>query len=335
MSFPAQKQNRLVTIFGGSGFAGRHAVRALAQAGWRVRVACRRPDLAIHLQPMGKTGQISAVQANLRYPASVVAAAAGADAVVNLAGILAPRGRQNFDSVHNFGARLVAQAAKEAGATRLIHVSAIGASPDSDSFYARSKAAGESAIHEIFPGASIIRPSLMFGPEDGFFNRFAAIARLSPALPMFGGGGTKFQPVYVGDVAQAIMKLCEGAGEAGAIYELGGPEIKTFEDIMQFICEVTGRRRMLLPVPLPIANIQAFMLELASKFSLGLWPDWLTVTRDQIRLLQHDNIVSSEAIAAGRTLQGLGIAPESIETIVPAYLYRFRKTGQFETRGIA
>ena len=335
MSSLVSNQTRLVTVIGGSGFLGRHTVRTLAQAGWRVRVACRRPDLAYHLQPLGKTGQITAVQANLRYPASVAAAVRGADAVVNLAGVLMPKGRQSFEAVHAFGARTAALAAKEAGVQRLVHLSAIGAESDSQSNYARSKAQGEAGVLDSFADASIIRPSLVFGPEDQLFNRFAAIARMSPVLPLFGGGQTKFQPVYVGDVAAAIAKLCDGAGTTGAAYELGGPEVKTFEELMRYICTVTGRQRFFVPVPLAIANIQAFALELVNKLSLGLWPDWLTVTRDQIKMLQLDNIMSASAVSGGRSLQGLGIAPVSIEAVVPSYLYRFRKTGQFENRRIA
>jgi uncharacterized protein YbjT (DUF2867 family) len=324
-------QPGLVTIYGGSGFLGRYTVRAFAQAGWRVRVACRRPDLAFALQPLGRVGQISAVQANVRNPASVLAAARDADAVINLTGILMPKGRQSFDAVHGFGARTIARAAAEAGVRSLVHVSAIGADPESDSLYARSKAAGEAAVQEAIPSAVIVRPSIVFGPEDQFFNRFGAIARMSPVLPLFGGGQSRFQPVYVADVAKALVLLTGRTG-SGRTYEFGGPDIRTFEESMRYICEETGRRRLLVPVPLPIARAQAFGLEYANILSLGIWPDWLTVSRDQIALLQKDNIVSDKAEAEGRTLKGLGILPQSFEAIVPTYLYRFRKTGQFETR---
>lgn len=323
-------QTRLVTVFGGSGFVGRHVVRALAQAGWRVRVACRRPDLAFHLQPLGRVGQIQTVQANVRFPASVAAAVQGASVVINLTGILTPKGRQGFDAVHAFGARAIARAARDAGVERLIHVSAIGADDQSPSNYARTKALGEAGVLEAFPQATIVRPSIIFGPEDSFFNRFAAIARLSPIMPLFGGGVTKFQPVYVGDVAKAIALLADGAAQ-GRIVELGGPQVKSFEELLRYICEVTGRRRLFVPVPWPVARAEALVLELANKLSLGIWPDWLTVTRDQITLLQSDNVVSESAKAEGRTLEGLGIDAESVETIVPTYLYRFRKSGQFET----
>ncbi len=321
---------RLVTVFGGSGFVGRHTVRVFAQMGWRVRVACRRPDLAYHLQPLGRVGQISATQANVRYPASVLAAVKGADAVVNLVGVRMPKGRQSFESVHAFGARTIGRAARDSGVKTVLHVSAIGADANASSAYARSKAQGEAGILDGFADATIVRPSLIFGPEDDFFNSFAAIARISPFIPLFGGGQTKFQPVYVGDVARALAGFCDNAASKGKIYELGGPEVKTFEELMRFVSSITGRRRLFVPIPLPVANIQAFALELAHKLSLGIWPEWLTLTRDQVTLLLSDNIVSDAADADGRTLLGLGITPESIETIVPTYLYRFRKTGQFE-----
>lgn len=329
MTQTSNDSGRLITVFGGSGFLGRHVVRALALDGWRIRVACRRPDLAFHLQPLGRVGQIHAVQANVRYPASVQAAVRGAQAVINLTGILAPSGRQNFEAVHAFGARTIARAAREAGASEFIHVSALGASAESASLYARSKAAGEAGVREILPSAKIVRPSIIFGPEDNFFNRFAAIARMSPVLPLIGGGQTKFQPVYVGDVAAAIAKLAAGAGEAGGVYELGGPEVKTFEALLRYICEVTGRNRAFVPVPWPLCMVKAFGLEMAHKLSLGIWPEWLTVTRDQIRLLQSDNVVTTDA---QHTLAGLGITPTALEAIVPAYLYRFRKAGQFTSQ---
>lgn len=323
---------KLVTIFGGSGFVGRHTVRVFAANGWRVRVACRRPDLAYHLQPLGKVGQIHAVQANLRHRPSVLAALHGADAAVNLTGILCEKGRQTFAAVQAFGARTVARAAAEAGVPALVHTSAIGADSASESAYGRSKAEGEAAVLEAFPDARIVRPSIIFGPEDDFFNRFAAIARISPVMPLIGGGQTRFQPVYVGDVAAAIVRLSEGAGKSGEVYELGGMEVKTFEELLRYICQVTDRKRLFVPVPWALANIKGFALEWASKLSLGLWPDWLVVTRDQIKMLQVDNVVSSQAIADGRTLQGLGIPAESIAAHAPAYLYRFRKSGQFENQ---
>ena len=335
MSDTLVRSGRIVTVFGGSGFLGRHVVRALARDGWRIRVASRRPDLAFHLQPSGKVGQIHAVQANLRYPASVAAAVRGSDAVVNLVGILTESGRQNFDALQGFGARLVARAAKEAGVANFVHVSALGADPDSPSAYARSKGAGEQGVREFQPNAAIVRPSVLFGPEDTFFNRFATIARYSPVLPLIGGGETKFQPVFVGDVAQAVAKLLNGQGQAGAVYEAGGPEVKSFRDLMTFICEAIGRKRILLPVPFAAANWMALGTEIANTVSLGLYPAELLTTRDQVELLKSDNVVSATAVAEKRTLEGLGIAPDSIEAIVPSYLYRFRKTGQFENQRIA
>lgn len=323
------KTGRLVTIFGGSGFIGRHVVRALAREGWRIRVACRRPDLAGHLQPSGRVGQIHAVQANLRFPASVAAAVRGADAVVNLVGILTESGRQRFDAVQGFGARVVARAAKEAGVQTFVQMSALGADANSDSAYARTKAEGEAAAFEYFPNANVLRPSIVFGPEDDFFNRFAALARMLPVLPLV-GAETKFQPVYVGDVAQAVVRALNGETKPGAVYELGGPEAKSFRDLVAYTCEVIGRKRLLVPMPFEAAHYMALGTEIAAGASFGLFPKMLLTTRDQVRLLKHDNVVSQSAVQDGRTLAGLGIVPEAYETIVPTYLYRFRKTGQFE-----
>ncbi len=322
-------RDRLVTIFGGSGFLGRHVVRALAQQGWRIRVAVRRPDLANYLQPIGKVGQIHSVQANLRYPASVAAAVQDADAVINLVGILAQRGRQSFDAVQTFGARAVAKATQEAGIPTLVHMSAIGADVKSPSLYASSKGRGEVAVHQFMPDAVIARASVIFGPEDSFFNRFASLARILPVLPVI-GGDTKLQPVFVGDVAQAIAAAVEGRAQLGTIYELGGPEVKTLRQLIQFVCDTTGRRRLLLPLTFGVAHLMAWALEVAKTVSMGLLPDTFLTTRDQVLLLRSDNIVSPEAWNSGRTLQGLGITPKAIETIVPAYLVRFRKTGQFD-----
>ncbi|MCA3642356.1 MAG: complex I NDUFA9 subunit family protein [Methylobacterium sp.] len=317
---------RLVTIFGGSGFLGRHLTQALAKRGWRVRAAVRRPDLAGHLQPLGMVGQIHAVQANLRYPDSVARAVAGADAVVNLVGILHEGGRQTFSAVQAQGPRIVAEAAAKAGVESLVQVSAIGADPNSPADYARSKAAGEAATLAAFPTAVIMRPSIVFGPEDQFFNRFADMARFLPFLPLIGGGETKFQPVYVGDVAEAIARALEGAAKPGATYELGGPEVKSFKALLEYILAITGRSRALVPLPFPIARLQASVMEL-------LPSPMLTV--DQVRMLETDNVVGAEAIAAKRNLAGLGVTPTTIEAVVPGYLYRFRKHGQFERAEIA
>ncbi len=319
----------LVTVFGGSGFLGRHLVRALAREGYRIRPAVRRPDLAGHLQPLGRVGQIHAVQANLRYPESVEAAVRGADVVINLVAVLYERGKQTFEAVQLGGAHAVAQAAAAAGA-RLIHVSALGADPDSSAAYARTKATAEAAVLGLVPDATIFRPSIMFGPEDDFFNRFAAMARMLPFLPLVGGGHTKYQPVFVGDVAQAISRAVAGQAKAGTIYELGGPEVKTFRELMEYVLAVTERKRLLLPLPFGLAKLQARFLQLVPALSLGRFDPLLTT--DQVELLRTDNIVSQAAQAEGRTLAAFGIEPAAFEAIVPSYLWRFRKTGQFRGR---
>ncbi len=313
----------LVTIFGGSGFVGRHVVRALARDGWRVRSATRRPDLAGHLQPMGSVGQIHSVQANLRYPASVVEAVKGADVVINSVGVLASTGKQTFDNIHDEGARAVARAAKAAGAKAFIHISAIGADAQSNSKYARTKAEGERAVLEEFPEAVILRPSIVFGPEDEFFNRFAAMAQMSPFLPLIGGGQTKFQPVYVGDVAAAVKAAVDGKAKPGTIYELGGPEVLSFRELLDRTQEYAARKRMYLRLPFWAAKLQAIA---TAPLPNALRP----VTLDQIRLLQRDNVVSKKSIDDNRTLAGLGIAqPHSVAAIVPAYLERFKAKGQY------
>ncbi len=312
----------LVTVYGGSGFLGRHVVRALAKRDYRIRVAVRRPELANYLQPLGRVGQIHAVQANLRHAPSVEAAARDAQVLVNLVGILFERGRQRFDTVHAFGAEQVALAANAHGA-RLVHVSAIGADENSPAHYARSKAAAERLVLAAQPQAVIMRPSILFGPEDDFFNRFAALARMSPALPLIGGGHTRFQPVFVGDVARAIADAVDGKLKAGTIYELGGPEVRTFEQLMQYVLATIERKRLLVPIPFPVAKLQAMVLQYLPTPLL---------TPDQVELLRVDNVVSEAAKADGRTLQGIGIEPEPIEAIVPSYLWRFRKTGQFRSR---
>ena len=311
--------DRLVTLYGGSGFIGRHTVRALAKAGWRIRVAVRRPDLANHLQPLGAVGQIHAVQANLRFPESVMRAAESSAAVVILVGILHKSGAQTFDAVQAEGAACVAEAAKAAG-SRLVQMSAIGADRNSASAYARSKAEGEAMALSTVPDAVVLRPSIVFGPEDDFFNRFASLARFSPALPLIGGGHTKFQPVFVGDVAAAIVAAVEGRARGGTIYELGGPEVKTFAELMRTVLEETGRKRLLVPLPFSLANFSALFFELMPKPML---------TRDQVRLLRTDNAVSAEAEREGRTLRGLGITPTAMMTVLHTYLWRYRKAGQF------
>jgi uncharacterized protein YbjT (DUF2867 family) len=311
----------LITIFGGSGFLGRHVVRALARRHYRIRVAVRRPDLAGHLQPLGRVGQIHAVQANVRHPGSIDAAVRDSAIVINLVGILFESGRQHFDTVQAFGAEQIGLAASAHGA-RMIHVSAIGADEHSESAYARSKAMGERAVLAARPDATILRPSIVFGPEDGFFNKFAAIARISPALPLIGGGHTRFQPVFVGDVAEAIARAVDGQTKPGAIYELGGPEVRTFRQLMELVLEITERRRLLIPIPFALASLQAAFLQ---------WLPKPLLTPDQVELLKTDNVVSAAAQAEGRTLEGLGIDSVTMASIVPSYLWRFRKTGQFKT----
>lgn len=313
----------LVTIFGGSGFVGRYATRQCAERGWRIRAAVRRPDLAGHLQPMGVVGQIHAVQSNLRYPQSVAPAIEGAEAVVNCVGILSPTGRQTFSSVHVEGARAVARAAREAGARRLIHVSALGANSKSRSQYARTKAAGEQAVLEEFPSAIILRPSVLFGVEDEFFNRFAGMARMSPFLPLIGGGRTRFQPLFVGDLGTAIANAIEGAGAPGEVHELGGPDVFTFRQILDHTQHWSGRRRRYLNLPFWLSKLMA----------VATWPlpnQIRPLTLDQVRLLQVDNVVSEAAENEQRTIESLGV--ENIHAagiIVPTYLERFNPKGQF------
>jgi uncharacterized protein YbjT (DUF2867 family) len=326
MSLLVQPSDRLITIIGGSGFLGRHIVRALARRGYRMRVACRRPDLAGHLQPLGNTGQIMTVQANVRYPTSLAAACEGAYAVINLTGVLYSAGAQSFDAVHAFGAEASARAARTAGARLFIQMSAIGADPGGAAQYARSKAEGERRAREQFPGAIALRPSIVFGPEDSFFNRFANMARFSPFLPLIGGGGTKFAPVFAGDVGEAVARLVDRGEADGKTYELGGPDVLSFRQLMEFTLGTIERKRLLVNVPWGLARLQAAVL--------GLLPKPL-LTLDQVALLKTDNVVSAEARHDQRTLEGLGITPQGIEGIVPGYLYRYRKAGQFTVpRGI-
>jgi uncharacterized protein YbjT (DUF2867 family) len=320
----------LITIFGGSGFLGRHVVRALAKQGYRIRVAVRRPDLAGHLQPLGRVGQVHAVQANVRHRPSVAAAVRGSDVVINLVAILFESGRQRFEAVQSFGAEAVALAAAAHNA-RMIHISAIGADENSSAAYARTKAKGEQLVLAATPEATIFRPSILFGPNDDFFNRFAGLARMAPALPLVGGGHTRFQPVFAGDVAEAIAKAVAGEAKAGAIYELGGPEVFTFKELMEFVLATIERHRLLVPLPFGLAKLQATVFELIAKLPLRVLSKPL-LTRDQVELLRYDNVVSDTARQEGRTLEGLGIVPRSVEAIVPTYLWRFRKTGQFHGR---
>ncbi|WP_305989286.1 complex I NDUFA9 subunit family protein [Roseibium sp. MMSF_3544] len=312
---------KLVTVFGGSGFLGRHIVQALAKRGYQIRAAVRRPDLATHLQPLGVPGQIMPVQANLRYRWSVDRAVIGADAVVNAVGILAPSGNQTFDAVQAFGPRAIAEAARSAGLSAITHISAIGADADSKSAYARTKAAGEAGVLETLADSIILRPSIVFGPEDDFFNQFAEMARFSPVLPSIGGGVTKFQPVYVCDVAEAVARAVDGDLTPGATYELGGPEIKSFKECLEDMLEVTRRSRTLLPIPFPIASAMGKVMQLFPGAPL---------TADQVEMLKTDNVVSETAKSDGRTLEGIGIETSTLATILPTYLERFREHGQYD-----
>ncbi|MGH6938821.1 complex I NDUFA9 subunit family protein [Hypericibacter sp.] len=306
---------KLATVFGGSGFIGRYVVQSLAKRGWMVRAAVRRPDEALFLKPLGDVGQITPVAANLRHQGSVEAAVAGADAVVNLVGLLYQGGRQRFDAIHVEGSGRAAAAARKAGAAQFVQVSAIGADPASPAAYARTKAAGEAAVKSAFPEATVLRPSIVFGPEDQFFNRFAKMARITPALPLIGGGHTRFQPVYVGDVADAVVAAVERHDAAGRTYELGGPEIRTFRELMVLMLEEIERRRLLVPIPFAIASLQGALLQL-----LPMPP----LTLDQVRLLKRDNVV-----AAGMPgLKELGISAAALELILPTYLARYRPGGR-------
>ncbi|MFB3149301.1 MAG: complex I NDUFA9 subunit family protein [Alphaproteobacteria bacterium] len=312
----------MVTVFGGSGFLGRHLVQRLAATGARVTVAVRNPESALFLKPMGDVGQITPVGADVRDGPAVAAAVQGADWVVNLVGVLYETRRQSFSAIHAQGAERIAKAAKAAGAKRLVHVSAIGANRHSSAAYARSKAAGEAAVAAAYPAATILRPSIIFGPEDDFFNRFAAMARVSVALPLFGGGETRFQPVYVGDVAAAVVKALTDEGTAGTTYELGGPRVYSFRQLMTLMLAEIGRKRILLPLPFFVADAMGAVLQ-SLPLPFGMAPP---LTGDQAKLLRYDNVVSGDAPG----LADLGIVPTACEIILPTYLDRFRRHGRFE-----
>jgi uncharacterized protein YbjT (DUF2867 family) len=313
----------LVTIFGGSGFVGRYVARRMAQAGWRVRVAVRRPNEAIFVRTYGVPGQVEPIACNIRDDASVAQALAGADAAVNCVGILAEAGANRFEAVHAEGAGRIARAAAAAGVGRLVHVSAIGADPGSPSAYARSKAAGEAAVRAAFPGAVILRPSIIFGPEDQFFNRFAAMTRTSPVLPVV-GGTTRFQPVHVDDVAAAAERAIR-TDVAPGVYELGGPETLSFADLMRRMLAEIRRRRIVLDLPFWVARPIATVLDGVQAATLGLFHNGM-LTRDQLRNLARDNVVAPDA----RGLADLGIAPTPMSAVLPGYLWRHRPAGQFE-----
>jgi uncharacterized protein YbjT (DUF2867 family) len=310
----------LVTVFGGSGFVGTQIVQLLARKGYRIRVAVRRPDLAGHLRPLGAVGQIVPVQANVRNLESVQRAVQGTGIVINLVGIRSESGRQRFAAVHVAGAKFVAEAARAAGVKSLVHMSGLGLSGNADSSFARSKTAGEAEVLAAFPEAVIIRPSIIFGPGDGFFNLMASLARLFPVLPLI-GGKSRFQPVYVGDVAEAFVIAAEAGVLGGRTYELGGPDVETHKQLLQRILRETGRSRLLLPVPDGLAKLLATPLSLLPKPLL---------TPDQVTLLGTDNIVSDAAIAEGHTLAAFGIAPTPMDAVLPSYLWRFRPHGQFD-----
>ncbi|MGB3407143.1 MAG: complex I NDUFA9 subunit family protein [Jannaschia sp.] len=313
---------KLVTIFGGSGFVGRYIARRMAKGGWRVRVAVRRPNEAGFVRMYGSVGQVEPVLANIRDDASVRAALSGADAVVNCVGILAESGKNRFGAVQAEGPARVARIAAELGVGRMVQISAIGADDHSDSEYARTKASGEAAVLQHMPQAVVLRPSIVFGAEDQFFNRFAGMARLAPVLPVV-GPDTRFQPVFVDDVAAAAELAAEGRASPG-IYELGGPEVATFRSLMQTMLKVIHRRALIVPVPFPVARAMGFGLDVAQTLSLGLLSN-STLTLDQVRNLARDNVVSGSHPG----FEALGIEPASMGSVLPEYLWRFRPSGQY------
>lgn len=308
--------SRLVTIFGGSGFLGRVIVRVLADEGWRIRAAVRRPNTANYLRPAGRVGQIQIMKANVRDADAVSAAMRGADAVINLVGILHESGAQRYRALHVEAAARIAEASARHGVARLVHVSSLGAGKDAAAHYFRTKAEGEDAVRAAFPEATIVRPSLVFGPDDDFFNRFASLARMLPALPLIGGGRMRFQPVYVGDVAAAVSRLLKDSRTAGKTYELAGPEVLTMRDVLALVLRETHRKRLLVPIPFWLARIQGALL--------GLLPSPM-LTLDQVRMLETDNVASEGTPG----LRDLGIVPTAAEAILPTYLWRFRKEGEF------
>jgi uncharacterized protein YbjT (DUF2867 family) len=323
-------QGDLIVIFGGSGFIGRHLVKALAKRGKRVRVAMRRPHLGHELRVLGDVGQVQLVQANVRYPESVARALDGASAAVNLVGLLFEKGSQKFGAVQAEGARTIAEAAKAAGISRFVHVSAIGADEKSRSAYGRTKAQAEQAVRAALPTASILRPSIVFGPEDGFFNRFADMAKFAPALPLIGGGRTRFQPVYVQDVAEAIANALDRPDAQGRTFELGGPATYSFKQLLQFILTTIERPRGLVPLPFGVAGTMGAFADAAFRLYPFAGPP---LTGDQVEMLKTDNVVGVTGDTSIGTIADLGVAPlETVEAIVPTYLWRFKPYGQFETK---
>lgn len=314
--------SKLVTIFGGSGFVGRYIARRMAKEGWRVRVACRRPNEALFVKPYGTPGQVEPVACNIRDDASVRALTRGANAVVNCVGTFARMGKNNFDAVQVEGAARIARIASEQGVGQMVHISAIGADAEADSKYSRSKGEGEAAVLAAFPGAVILRPSVIFGTEDQFFNRFAAMTRMGPVLPVV-GAGTKFQPVHVDDVAQAAVKAILGQATAGS-YELGGPDVDTFSGLMQRMLPVIHRRRMVVNLPFLAAGVMAFCFDAVEAVTLGLIENKM-LTGDQVKTLRHDNVVTPGA----KGFADLGIAPVAMASVLPEYLWCYRPSGQF------
>jgi NADH dehydrogenase len=321
--------NQLIVVFGGSGFIGRYVIKQLARRGFRVRVPMRRPHLGQDLRVLGDVGQIHLMQANVRFPGSLASALEGADGVVNLVGVLHEQGRQDFQTMHVDAAAAIADAAKAAGVTRFVQVSSIGADPGARAKYARSKAQGEAEVRARVPSATILRPSIVFGPEDNFFNRFADMAKFSPLLPLIGGGKTKFQPVHVQDVADAVVAAFTRADAAGRTYELGGPRVYTFRELLDFIQATINRKRGYLHLPFFVAGPMGMLASLVAKVT----PIAPPITGDQVTMLKRDNIVGASGEKGVGTIADLGVAPlETIEAIVPSYLWRFRPYGQFQTR---
>lgn len=313
--------SKLATIYGGSGFVGRYIARRLAKRGWRVRVAVRRPNEAMHVKPYGVVGQVEPVFCNIRDDDSVRAAMAGSDAVINCVGTFDKGGKNSFQAIQNEGAARIARIAAKEGVAQLTHISAIGADPNSPTLYGQSKGQGEEAVLAAFPNAVILRPSVVFGTEDAFFNRFASMSRLGPILPVV-GAETKFQPVYVDNVAEAAEKAATGEAAPG-IYELGGPDVSTFRELMQQMLGVIQRRRLILNIPFFVANIMGFAMEILHVITLGLLKPQITV--DQVKSLRSDNLVSENA----KGLDALGIKPVALEAVLPEYLWRFRPDGQY------
>lgn len=314
-------EQRVVTIVGGTGFIGRYVVRQLAQQGFTVRVVCRRPNAALHLKTCGSVGQVVLTPGNLADPVSIQAALAGSYAVVNLVGILFESGRQRFGALQAQGAEKLAQMAKAAGVQRFVHLSALGVDRARGSEYARTKLLGEKAVMAAFPQASILRPSVVFGPEDDFFNQFACMATCAPALPLIGGGGTRFQPVYVQDVARAVVACITRADAVGQLYELGGPNTYSFRDILRYILSVTGKKRLLVPLPFGVASLMGVVCEVLSRIPVvNLVFRKPAITRDQVQLLKSDNVVS----AGAKTFVHLDLTPTAVEMVVPGYLKRFK-----------